>query len=347
MTLGPLMVDVAGTSLTSADREVLAHPLVGGVILFTRNFASPGQIRELVRQIHQVRSPALLVAVDHEGGRVQRFKEGFTHLPPVHVIGRQHDMDPGRGKELAEASGWLMASEMRAIGVDISFAPDVDLDWGVSEVIGDRAFHRDPEVVGELARSYARGMRKAGMEATIKHFPGHGAVVADSHHKLPIDRRRFEDVREDMRPFERLVNWGVCSVMMAHVVYSDVDEWPASLSEYWIKQVLRGEMNFRGAVFCDDLTMAAAAVAGEMPERLRRALDAGCDMAPLCNDRDAVLNVLDQFGDYQNPPAQLRLTRLHGRGGIDLADLMASSQWQAAIKIIRDCSSSPGLQLDA
>jgi len=347
MTLGPLMVDVAGTSLTSADREVLAHPLVGGVILFTRNYASPEQVRELVKQVHEVRSPALLVAVDHEGGRVQRFKEGFTHLPPVHVIGRQYDMDAKRGNELAEASGWLMAAELRAIGVDISFAPVLDLGWGLSEVIGDRAFHRDPEVVGELTRSYARGMRKAGMEATMKHFPGHGAVVADSHYKLPIDRRRFEDVREDMQPFERLVNWGVCSVMMAHVVYSDVDEWPASLSEFWIKQVLRQEMNFRGAVFCDDLSMAAAAVAGDMPERLRRALDAGCDMVPLCNDRAAVLNVLDRFGDYQNPPAQLRLTRLHGRGGFELAQLGQSPQWHAAIKIIQDSSSSPGLQLDA
>ena len=347
MTLGPLMVDIAGTSLTSADREILAHPLVGGVILFTRNYASPGQVQELVREIHQVRSPALLVAVDHEGGRVQRFKEGFTHLPAVHVIGHQYDMDARRGHELAEASGWLMASEMRAIGVDISFAPVVDLAWGVSEVIGDRAFHRDPEVVGQLARSYARGMRKAGMEATIKHFPGHGAVVADSHYKLPLDRRRFGDVREDMRPFELLVNWGVCSVMMAHVVYSDVDQWPASLSRYWIQQVLRRELNYRGAVFCDDLSMAAAAVAGDMPERLRRALDAGCDMVPLCNDRAAVVDVLDRFGDYQNPPAQLRLTRLHGRGGVGLGELMKSSQWQAAIKIIQDCSSSPGLQLDA
>ncbi len=347
MTLGPLMVDVAGTSLTSADREILAHPLVGGVILFSRNYANPGQVRELVSQIHQVRSPALLVAVDHEGGRVQRFKEGFTHLPPVHVIGHQYDMDHKRGNELAEASGWLMAAELRAIGVDISFAPVLDLDWGISEVIGDRAFHRDPEVVGELTRSYARGMRKAGMEATVKHFPGHGAVVADSHYKLPIDRRRLEDVREDMRPFERLVNWGVCSVMMAHVVYSDVDEWPASLSDYWIKQVLRREMNFRGAVFCDDLSMAAAAVAGDMPDRLRRALDTGCDMVPLCNDRTAVMDVLDRFGDYENPLAQLRLTRLHGRGGVDLEELKSSPQWLAAIKIIQDCSSSPGLQLDA
>jgi len=347
MTLGPLMLDVAGTTLTSADRELLAHPLVGGVILFSRNYADPEQIRNLISSIHAVRSPALLVAVDHEGGRVQRFREGFTHLPPVHVIGHQYDMDPQRGKELAEASGWLMAAEMRAIGVDISFAPVLDLGWGVSEVIGDRAFHRDPDVVADLARAYARGMRKAGMEATIKHFPGHGAVVADSHHKLPVDRRCDADLREDMRPFERLVNWGVCSVMMAHVVYAEVDLWPASLSDYWIKQILRKEMNFRGAVFCDDLSMAAAAVAGDMPSRLRRALDCGCDMVPICNNRDAVLSIIDSFGGYQNPLAQLRLSRLHGRQQTSLEDLRTSTQWRSASRLIAESPVSPMLQLDA
>ena len=347
MTLGPLMIDVAGTTLTSADQDLLAHPLVGGVILFSRNYENPEQIRKLVSSIHAVRSPALLVAVDHEGGRVQRFREGLTHLPPVHVIGHQYDMDPQRGKELAEVSGWLMAAEMRAIGVDISFAPVLDLDWGVSEVIGDRAFHRDPDVVADLGRAYARGMRSAGMEATIKHFPGHGAVVADSHHKLPVDRRRAADLREDMRPFERLVNWGVCSVMMAHVVYAELDQWPASLSGYWIKQVLRGEMDFRGAVFCDDLSMAAAAVAGDMPERLRKALDSGCDMVPICNNRDTVLDVIDRFGEYQNPPAQLRLTRLHGRQQTSLEDLRASTQWRAASRLIAESGSTPILKLDA
>ena len=347
MTLGPLMIDVAGTTLTSADRDLLAHPLVGGVILFSRNYENPEQIRDLVSSIHAVRSPALLVAVDHEGGRVQRFREGLTHLPPVHVIGHQYDMDPQRGKELAEVSGWLMAAEMRAIGVDISFAPVLDLDWGVSEVIGDRAFHRDPDAVADLARAYARGMRRAGMEATIKHFPGHGAVAADSHHKLPVDRRREADLREDMLPFERLVNWGVCSVMMAHVVYAELDLWPASLSEYWIKRVLRGEMDFRGAVFCDDLSMAAAAVAGDMPERLRKALDCGCDMVPICNNRDAVLEVIEKFGEYQNPPAQLRLTRLHGRQQIGLEDLRASTQWQSASRLIAESGVTPALKLDA
>lgn len=347
MTLGPLMVDVAGTRLTSADREVLAHPLVGGVILFTRNYQDPQQLRELVREIHAVRQPALLVAVDHEGGRVQRFREGFTRLPPVHVLGRHYDMDPERARVLAEASGWLMAAELRAAGVDISFAPVVDLDWGVSTVIGDRAFHRDPEIVGDLARAYARGMRKAGMEATMKHFPGHGAVVADSHLKLPVDRRRLADIREDMRPFERLIGWGIRSVMMAHVVYSEVDQWPASLSETWIRQLLRADMDFRGAVFCDDLSMAAAAVAGDMPQRLRRALDAGCDMVPLCNDRGAVERVLDAVGDYENPPAQLRLSRLHGRQEFDLETLRGSGEWKEARQRVAESDAKPGLQLDA
>jgi len=346
VSLGPLMVDLAGTALTSEDRRVLAHPLVGGVILFSRNYEDCLQLRELVQAIHAVRKPPLLVAVDQEGGRVQRFREGFTRLPAVHVIGRHYDMDAESGVQLAESSGWLMASELLALGVDLSFAPVLDLDWGISEVIGDRAFHRDPSAVAVLARAYARGMRRAGMEATAKHFPGHGAVVADSHHRLPVDRRPAADLREDMLPFERLIGWGVTSVMMAHIVYSEVDRWPASLSGYWIQQVLRGELDFRGAVFADDLSMEAAAVAGDMTQRVRRALDAGCDMLPICNNRAAVLKVLDEMGDEVYPLAQLRLTRLHGRQGSDLESLRASEQWQLANALIERSGSSPKLELD-
>jgi beta-N-acetylhexosaminidase len=346
MSLGPLMIDLAGTALTSEDRRLLAHPLVGGVILFSRNFQDTGQLRELVGAIHEVRKPPLLVAVDQEGGRVQRFREGFTRLPPVHVIGRHYDMDCESGTRLAESSGWLMASELLALGIDMSFAPVLDLDWGVSEVIGDRAFHRHPDAVAALGRAYARGMRSAGMEATMKHFPGHGAVVADSHHSLPIDRRPLADLREDMKPFERLIGWGVTSVMMAHIVYSEVDRWPASLSAYWIKQVLRGELDFRGAVFADDLSMEAAALAGDMPQRVRRALAAGCDMVPICNNRAAVLEVVEEMGDEVYPLAQLRLTRLHGRQGSGLEVLRASEQWQQAHALIQGSDRSPRLELD-
>lgn len=346
MSLGPLMIDLAGTDLTSEDRRLLAHPMVGGVLLFSRNFSGPAQVTELVQQIHAARTPPLLVAVDQEGGRVQRFREGFTRLPPVHVIGHQFDMDREQGVTLAESTGWLMASELLAVGVDISFAPVLDLHWGVSEVIGDRAFHRNPETVGELGRAYARGMRRAGMEATVKHFPGHGAVVADSHHRLPIDRRSVADLQEDMRPFERLLGWGVTSVMMAHIVYSEVDRWPASLSAYWIRQVLRAELGYKGALFADDLSMEAAAVAGDMTQRVRRALQAGCDMLPICNNRAAVLQVLEELGDDVDPVAQLRLTRLHGRRGPSLEALRDSDPWRQASELVASSFRSPDLRLD-
>jgi len=239
MTLGPLMVDVPGTELTAEDRRVLAQPLVGSVILFTRNFQSVGQLESLVREIRAVRNPPLLVAVDHEGGRVQRFRTGFTELPPQRAVGRVYDLDPEAGRRLAWQFGWLLAAELRAVGIDMSFAPCVDLDYGVSEVIGDRAYHRDPEAVARLAVSCMQGMRAAGMIATAKHFPGHGAVVADSHKSLPVDRRPLAELTEDLLPYRRLIANGLASIMVAHVLFPEVDEAPAGFSRRWIQQELR------------------------------------------------------------------------------------------------------------
>src|ERR1044071_8768478 len=212
MTLGPLMVDVAGTELTAEDVEILRQPLVGGVILFTRNYRDPDQLTALVSSIHAARSPPLIVAVDHEGGRVQRFRSGFSVLPPVRRIGHEYDVDARAGLELARQMGWLMAAELRSCGVDLSFAPCVDLDYGVSEVIGDRSFHRQPDAVAQLAGAYMHGMRDAGMAATAKHFPGHGAVVADSHLAVAVDRRRFVDLDEDLTPYRRLIANGLPAV---------------------------------------------------------------------------------------------------------------------------------------
>jgi len=265
------MLDVEGVALTPADRDLLREPAVGGVILFTRNYESPDQIADLVSEIRALRSPALLVAVDHEGGRVQRFREGFSRIPAMRHFGIEYDVDPESATVLARQAGWLIASELRAAGIDLCFAPCVDLDWGVSEVIGDRAFHSKPGAVGDLAAAFARGLRSAGMAAVAKHFPGHGAVVADSHLDLPVDRREYGDVLDDMRPYDKLINNGqVAGVMLAHVVYREMDDMPAGFSTYWIERELRSRLGFGGAIFCDDLSMKATDAYGSMRRRSRR-----------------------------------------------------------------------------
>ena len=331
MSLGPLMVDVAGTTLGPEDRDLLTHPLVGGVLLFTRNYSDPLQLAALVESIHALRTPPLLVAVDQEGGRVQRFRDGFTPLPPARFFGESYERDTSAGLRLAESTAWLMAVELRASGVDLSFAPVLDLDHSVSAVIGDRAFHHTLKAVSELGRAWLLGMRRAGMAATAKHFPGHGAVTGDSHQLLPVDTRRLEVIRRhDLKPFERLIHLELPAVMMAHVVYADMDRLPASLSRKWIEGELRGRLEFKGAVFCDDLSMRAVEVAGDFPERARTALAAGCDMLPVCNNRVAVQVILKELKTYNHPMSQWRLVRLHGGERIALEDLHASREWREA-----------------
>jgi beta-N-acetylhexosaminidase len=347
VTLGPLMVDVAGTELTAEDRRVLAHPLVGAVILFTRNFASVPELEALVREIRSVRNPPLLITVDHEGGRVQRFRTGFTELPPQRAIGRVYDQDPDAGRRLAAQCGWLLAAELRSVGIDLSFTPCVDLDYGVSEVIGDRAYHRDPEAVASLAVACIQGMRSAGMAATAKHFPGHGAVVADSHKALPVDRRPLAELAGELLPYRRLISNGLSAVMVAHVLFPEVDDVPAGFSRRWIQQELRRGMEFTGAVFSDDLSMGGAAFAGTVPERARRALAAGCDILSVCNDREAVLATLDELAGESDPLSQVRLVRLHGRPTPDRDRLLASARWQECRSAVDHCRDAPRLQLDA
>jgi beta-N-acetylhexosaminidase len=347
VTLGPLMVDVPGTALTAEDRRVLAHPLVGAVILFTRNFENYVQLEQLVSEVRAVRTPPLLVTVDHEGGRVQRFREGFTVLPPQRAVGRAYDLDPDAGRRLAWQCGWLLAAELRAAGVDMSFAPCVDLDHGVSEVIGDRAYHRDPEVVATLGVSCMQGMRAAGMQATAKHFPGHGAVVADSHKSLPVDRRPLADLTEELLPYRRMIANGLTSVMVAHVLFPEVDEAPAGFSRRWIQQELRWGLGFTGAVFSDDLSMGGAAFAGTVPERARRAIDAGCDLLPICNDRGAVLATLDELAGEADPLSQVRLVRLHGRPMPPREHLVESTRWRECRAAVDHCRDAPSLQLNA
>jgi beta-N-acetylhexosaminidase len=345
MTLGPLMVDVAGKALTPEDREVLKAPLVGSVILFTRNYDNPEQLAALVADMRAVRSPPLLVAVDHEGGRVQRFRSGFSVLPAMRRVGQEYDLDPRQGLAMARAINWLMAAELRALGIDFSFAPCVDLDYGVSEVIGDRAFHRDPEIVSKLALAAMAGMREAGMAATAKHFPGHGAVVADSHLALPVDRRDLVDLAQDMQPYRRLIANELAAVMMAHVLFPAVDAVPASFSRRWVTEILRGDFGFRGVVFADDLTMEGASVIGGIVERAEAALAAGCDVLPVCNRRESVIALLDGLTSVPGPASQARVRLMRGREAPVRAELLASAAYQQCRDLLARCDRPPELTL--
>jgi beta-N-acetylhexosaminidase len=347
VTLGPLMVDVAGLELTPEDRDVLRHPLVGSVILFTRNYHSAEQLTKLVADIHAVRSPALIVAVDQEGGRVQRFRPEFSKLPPPRRIGHEFDLDARQGLTLARSMGWLMAAELRAHGVDLSFAPCVDLDYGVSEVIGDRAFHSKPEAVAQLALAYMQGMKDAGMAATAKHFPGHGAVVADSHHSLPVDRRGWNELGHDLQPFRRLIDNGVPGVMVAHILYPAIAPEPASLSRRWIQNALREELRFEGAIFTDDLSMGGAREFGDVVARATAALTAGCDVLPVCNDRASVTTLLDQLDWEIQPSAHLRLVRMRGRSAPERGALLAGEAWRSSQELLARTSAAPALSLTA
>ena len=347
MTLGPLMIDVAGLSLTAAERKQLSDPRVGGVILFSRNFEDLLQLRELVAAIHAVRKPQLLVAVDQEGGRVQRFRSEFYELPTARWLGHQHEIDANGSRKLARLCGWLMAAELRDVGIDVSFAPVVDLDLGLSEVVGDRALHKDPEVVASLAVAYMGGMRDAGMMAVAKHFPGHGGVIADSHLELPEDHRDYTAMTDDLAPYHSLIANGLKGVMIAHVRYPQIDRRIASLSPYWMQTELRENLDFTGAIFSDDLNMSAMDSVGDMPERVRQSLESGADMALICNNPDAVAQTLAELGDVKRPASEARLVAMRphvvawsGRA------LRETPEWVEAVSRLTDAVKPPSLELN-
>ena len=285
---GPVMLDVAGHHLTSQERDRLAHPLTGAVILFARNYDNPEQLAELTAQIHEARDEPLLIAVDHEGGRVQRFRDkGFTHLPSMQDLGRYWERNPLQAMRAATEIGYVLAAELRACGVDFSFTPVLDLDYGVSTVVGSRAFHRDPRVVAMLARALIQGLSLAGMRSCGKHFPGHGFVDADSHVAIPVDERELEQIMaDDAMPYDWLGAPVLSAVMPAHVIYPKVDASPAGFSKVWVQQILRERLKYDGVVFSDDLTMEGASVAGDITARAQAALSAGCDMVLVCNRPD-------------------------------------------------------------
>jgi len=347
MTLGPVMVDLQGTELSGGEREMLSHPLTGGVILFSRNYESPEQLEALTAAIRAAATPHLLIAVDHEGGPVQRFRDGFTRLPSVSRLGEIYDRDRKKALALAEESGWLMAVELRAVGIDFSFAPVLDLGRGISSVMKNRTFHKDPQVVAQIAHSYMNGMTRAGMSATGKHFPGHGSVEADSHIALPVDERRFEDIyAEDVVPFERMIHYGLAAIMPAHVIYSSVDPLAAGFSTFWLQEVLRQRLAFTGMIFSDDLTMAAAETAGSYSERASAALAAGCDMVLVCNNPDAASEVLQGLGGFEDDPvSQMRRARMHGRHSTTRHDLHQSAAWVKAVHRVTDYDESPEIEM--
>jgi beta-N-acetylhexosaminidase len=308
------MLDVAGTELTADDRLRLMHPLVGGVILFTRNYSSPEQLARLTLAIHGLRNPSLVIGVDHEGGRIQRFRDGFTAIPPMRELGRAWDANPQHARQLASDAGFVLAAELLALGVDLTFAPVLDVDHGNSSVIGDRALHSDPRAVSDLARALLQGFKLAGMAGVGKHFPGHGHVRGDSHHEVPVDERTFEEIEAaDLAPFRRVIDAGLGGIMPAHVIYPKVDSQPAGFSAVWLKQILRGRLEFGGVVFSDDLSMEGARVAGDVVARAKAALAAGCDMVLLCNDPAGADELLGGL-NYAMPAVSLaRLARMHGR----------------------------------
>ncbi len=294
---GPLMIDVDGTTLTDVERSRLCDPLVGGVILFSRNYENPAQLRALCDEIHSLRQPELLIAIDHEGGRVQRCRTGFTRLPAMRRLGEAWERDARFARDAAKATGYVLAAELRACGVDLSFTPVLDLDWGRSSVIGDRAFHGDAEIVVELAGALIEGLRAAGMSACGKHFPGHGWVEADSHIAIPIDERPLEALQTDLLPYRKLA---LNAVMPAHVSYPACDQHPAGFSSYWI-EYLRNNIKFNGVIFSDDLSMEGASVVGGIIERANAAYEAGCDMLLVCNAPHAAAQLLEHWKKQADP----------------------------------------------
>lgn len=339
-SLGPVMLGVEGLELSPADRERLLHPATGGVILFTRNYRDPEQLRALVEAIRGLRSPELLIAVDHEGGRVQRFRSGFTELPPMHSIGEVFAYDPARGQELARDAGWLLAQELRAVGLDFSFTPVLDRDIGVSAVIGDRAFHDRPDVISLLAGCLLDGMDEAGMRGVGKHFPGHGAVAADSHEALPVDPRPLAEIEtEDIAAFLPLLP-RLGGIMPAHVIYPEVDSNPAGFSGIWMHDLLRVRWGYEGAIFSDDLGMAGAFVAGSPADRAHAAIYAGCDMVLICNDFAAMDEILQTLeGRSLSGDSARRIEHMRARPtSVDAEHLEAA---QARLLALHDFGETP------
>ncbi|MDQ8036054.1 MAG: beta-N-acetylhexosaminidase [Pedobacter sp.] len=334
MALGALMLDLEGLALTDDEKTLITHPHVGGIILFARNFQNVEQVTALVASIRAIRKE-LIIAVDQEGGRVQRFREGFVKLPPMKTFGDLYATQPDEARQRSYQCGWLMASEVLAVGVDISFAPILDVDCGLSRVIGDRSFHSDPQIAIKLLREFIRGMHDAGMAATGKHFPGHGSVEADSHVAMPVDTRSWAEIEAlDLLPFAALAR-ELQGIMPAHVIYSRVDDKPAGFSPFWLQDILRQRLGFDGVIFSDDLSMEGAGAAGSYADRVNAALDAGCDMVLVCNHRAGALEALQALESRGQVPEQRRFAALQGRFHHSWDSLHADANWVLTRDVVR------------
>ena len=331
---GPAVIDVVGLALTDEDRARLSHAAAGGVILFSRNFQDVQQLLSLTEEIRRLREPELPICVDHEGGRVQRFRTGFTLLPPMRELGRLWDRDRPAGRAAARAAAYVAAAELAAHGVDFSFAPVLDIDFGASSVIGDRALHFDPTAVGALGASLVQGFADAGMAAVGKHFPGHGFAEADSHVAVPRDDRKLAELwKKDLVPYKAAIEAGLAAVMPAHVIYSQVDSEPAGYSKIWLQDILRGKLGFDGLIFSDDLSMEGASTAGGIPQRARAALGAGCDMVLLCNDPAGQEVLLESLKEVSLVKPE-RLERMRKKGGRDLRKSVAYREAQETLQTL-------------
>ncbi|MCB1949216.1 MAG: beta-N-acetylhexosaminidase [Burkholderiales bacterium] len=335
MSLGPVMLDIAATELTDEDKQRLLHPLTGGVILFSRNYTSQKQLTTLIQDIRELRTPHLLIAVDQEGGRVQRFKDDFTRLPAMRELGKVWDQNPARARHLSKQVGFVLASELVVCNVDLSFTPVLDIDHGQSSVIGDRAFHRDIHAVSDLAYALMMGLKAGGMQAVGKHFPGHGGIQADSHFEKSVDQRRYADIEmDDMVPFQRMIDFGLAGIMAAHVIYPQVDQYPAGFSRKWLQDILRQQLLFEGCIFSDDLSMQGAAYFSAIGARAKAALEAGCDMILVCNDPQAADELLETLQWNISATSLARLARMHGKKRF--ASMMKLREDAAYVRAVRE-----------
>ncbi|OAJ34362.1 beta-N-acetylhexosaminidase [Piscirickettsia salmonis] len=336
--LGPLLVGIESTYLSREEHRLLAHPLIGGVILFARNYSDPEQLAKLTAQVKAVKSPRLMIAVDQEGGRVQRFRNGFSAIEAMSHLGERYNNDSQKALQEAVGVGWLLASELLSCGVDFSFTPVLDLRDDASQVIGQRAFSDQPEIVAALGEKLMQGMRQAGMTVAVgKHYPGHGGVVEDSHLTLPVDTRSFSELwQKDLLPFRKMIQAGLAGVMASHVVYPQIDQASAGYSRYWLQNILREQLGFNGLVFSDDLGMGAAFHQGDALARVQAALQAGCDMALLCNERDDVLAVLDSLPSSLATDLSVRIQNFYGSTSFQsLAMLKQDARYQQTFQRVQ------------